>query len=99
MQIKRGDSFAFYANFKDSDGAPISYENIKCQIRKRDGTLLEDMTIATTETAGRYLFSAGSTDAWPIGILESDIEVVVGEKTISSETFRIEVVKDITRVE
>ena len=99
MQIKRGDSFAFYANFKDPDGAPISYENIKCQIRKRDGTLLSELTIAETETAGRYLFSAGATDTWPVGVFESDIQVVVDEKTISSETFRVEVIKDITRVE
>lgn len=99
MKIKRGDTFAFYANFKDSAGSPIAYENIACQIRKRDGTLLANLTITPTETTGRYLFTGGATDTWPVGVLESDIQVVVGDKTTSSETFRIEVIKDITRVE
>lgn len=99
MKIKRGDTLAFYVNFKDADGAPIAYSNIKCQIRRRDGTLLSELTITPTATTGRYLFSAGATDDFGLGSHECDIQVTVDEKVVSSETFKIEIVKDITRVE
>lgn len=99
MKIKRGDTLAFYVNFKDASGEPIAYENIKCQIRRLDGTLLSELVITETETTGRYLFYAGATDDFGLGSYESDIQVVVDDKVISSETFIIDVDKDITREE
>ena len=99
MKIKRGASLAFYVTFKDTDGDPVTYNNIRCQVRQIDGTLLSELTIAETETTGRYLFSAGTTDVFPLGTHESDIEITVGGKVASSDTFKIEVYKDITRAE
>ncbi len=99
MKIKRGDTLAFYVNFKDANGDPVAYDNIRCQVRHKDGTLLSELTIAETDTVGRYLFSAGATDGFPLGTHESDIEIMVGGKVASSDTFGIEVYKDITREE
>ena len=96
MEIKRGDTFAFYANFKDLEGDPIAYDNIACQIRKPNGVLIDELTIAPTATVGRYLFTAGVTDEWPITTPESDIHVIVNGVVISSETFTIEVIKDVS---
>lgn len=99
MKLKRGDTLAFYANFKDAEGKAVAYDNIHSQIRRTNGLLLANLTITPTETVGRYLFNAGATDTFPLGVHECDIQVKVNEKIVSTDTFNIEIIRDITKEE
>lgn len=103
LEIKRGDTFAFYANMTDETGGPLVIDllNIKSQIRDKAYQLIADLTVATTETPGRYLFTAPSTDNWPTETwgkttLLMDIQITTGGSVISSDTIEITVLKDVT---
>lgn len=67
LEIKRGDTFAFYANMTDETGAALVTDvaNISSQVRDTAYQIIADLTVATTATPGRYLFTAPSTDNWP----------------------------------
>ena len=97
--IKRGDTFAFYADIKDAEGSPIeiSAQNIRCQFRDNSDKLVSELTTSATDTPGKYLFTEESTGSWPVGILQSDIELTIDGVITSSETFSISVEKDVTR--
>ena len=103
IKIKRGDTFAFYANITDELGEPLitNIANLKSQIRDRKHVLVEDLTISTTITEGQYLFTATDTNVWlPQGHtsrnLIMDIEMNIGGIISSSDTIDIEVTKDVT---
>ena len=103
ITIKRGDTFAFYANMTDELGQPLITDiaNLRSQIRDKKHTLIEELTIATTGTAGQYLFTATDTNVWlPKGYssrsLIMDIEMSIEGVTTSSETIEIKVTKDVT---
>ena len=61
LQIKRGDTFAFFADINDESGNPMVTEvsNLRCQVRDSVDKLYDIMTVAATETPGKYLFTAG----------------------------------------
>lgn len=100
MKLKRGDTLAFYVNFKDSDGDPVARTGLLCQIRTRAGVLVDTMTIASTATLGKYLFTASvSTSTYPLTRLEADIQITDGATVVSSDTFFIEMIQDVTRAE
>jgi len=103
INIKRGDTFAFYANIADELGEPLVTDiaNLKSQIRDKKHALVEDLTISTTGTEGQYFFTATNTDGWLIlgydnRDLIMDIEMRLGGVTTSSETIEIKVTKDVT---
>lgn len=103
LTIKRGDTFAFYANITDETGAPLVTDaiNLKSQVRDTNYNLISELTVAQTDIAGRYLFTADTTADWPAapGIgktLLMDIEINNGGKISSSRTVEIRVVKDVT---
>ena len=103
LEIKRGDTFAFYANMTDELGQPLVTDiaNITSQIRDSAYQLICDLTVAVTETPGRYLFTVLSTDEWPSEIWGSvkllmDIQINVGGQINSSDTVPIYVTKDVT---
>lgn len=103
LEIKRGDTFAFYANMTDGTGAALVTDvaNISSQVRDTLYKLIAELTVATTETPGRYLFTAPPTDDWPAEIrgwatLYMDIQLNIGGQVSSSETVEIRVKKDVT---
>jgi len=103
ITIKRGDTFAFYANITDDLGQPLitNVANLKSQIRDRNYVLVETLTIATTEIEGQYLFTAPNTDDWLVIGYDSrdlimDIEINIEGVITSSETIGIRVTKDVT---
>ena len=103
ITIKRGDTFAFYANMTDELGQPLITDiaNLRSQIRDKKHVLIEELTIAATGAAGQYLFTATDTNIWlPQGYssrsLIMDIEMSTGGIISSSETINIEVIKDVT---
>ena len=103
INIKRGDTFAFYANITDELGQPLITDiaNLKSQIRDRNYVLVETLAIATTEIEGQYLFTAADTNTWFVQRYGSrslimDIEMSTGGVISSSDTIDIEVTKDVT---
>jgi len=96
---KRGDYFAFYADLTDASLAPIvlSADLISSQIRDRVGTLIDDLEISTDSVPGRYLIEKGDTKSWPIGDLEIDIEMLIDGKPLSTPTFTVKIVRDVTQ--
>jgi len=103
IKIKKGDTFAFYANITDELGQPLITDiaNLRSQIRDKKHVLIEELTIAATGTAGQYLFTATDTNVWlPQGYssksLIMDIEMNTGGIISSSDTIEIEVIKDVT---
>ena len=103
ISIKKGDTFAFYANITDELEAPLITDvaNLKSQIRDKKYVLVEQLAISTTGTEGQYLFTATDTNLWLLpgydvrGLL-MDIEMNVGGIVSSSETIEIVVSKDVT---
>lgn len=100
LEHKRGDVFAFYATLTDNNNTPlnVTVDKLKSQIRTDDDVLISELVIELTDVVGKYLFTALSTQSWNIGILYCDIENNDVIKT-SSDTFAINVVKDVTHNE
>lgn len=100
--IKRGDSFAFYANFLDVDTDEVITgiaTSLKCQARDSSDNLAIEFTIQETATAGTYLFTAPSTNALPTSqYIFIDIEYTQAGTVVSSETFAVYVEGDVTHV-
>lgn len=97
--IKRGDTFAFYANLTDSTGTPVDIEasKIKCQVRDRRDVLIAELSVTATETEGKYLLTTQhDTEDWPVETLYMDIQITDGDAVNSSETINFIVEKDIT---
>lgn len=99
---KRGDYFSFYATLEDASGSPIVLDvaDMSSQVRDKYGRLYNTLTItADPIVPGRYLLEAEQTLDWPVDkTLEIDIEMQVSPgKPLSSPTFTVLVVKDVTR--
>lgn len=94
--FKRGDTFSLQAT---ANGEDITTWTIQSQIRDNSGTLISELDITKTDAAnGEYtLTHDGATSSWPLKMLYCDIQYTVGGVISSTETFRIEVVEDITR--
>lgn len=98
---KRGDYFSFYATLKDAANNPIVLDvvNMESQVRDSYGNLYNTLTITADSVPGRYLLEADQTLDWPVDeTLEIDIEMQIAPgKPLSSPTFTVLVVKDVTR--
>lgn len=101
LTIKRGDTFAFFANITNEAGAALVTDitNLKSQVRDIKDVLITELVIAPTETPGRYLFTSTDTSDWPITKLLMDIQINEGGQISSSQTVEISVTKDVTRNE
>lgn len=99
--FKRGDSFSLACVYK-VDGVPTSIDgmDIASQIR----TVSLDLVSALTFTPGNQTTSPGSftltadsgTASWPIAGLRCDIQITQSGIIISTDTFLVPVVQDIT---
>lgn len=98
-RLKRGDTFSFCVQVVDDGDTPISgiASKLRAQVRKEDDTLISELEISETETAGVYLFRhEGSTQSWPLDKLIVDWEYRDNDIITSSDTFYITVVRDVT---
>lgn len=99
---KRGDTFELSCSL-ENEGNPVDITNftITSQVRSPDDTLLQPLTVTVTDAAtGAFTLSATptQTETWDTIQYLSDIEFVDGGGEVnSSETFTINVIKDITR--
>lgn len=99
-ELKQGDTFAFIANIKGSDGTPLigAAANLKSQIRDSLDNLKADLSIVEqSDTPGNYLFTAADTSQWDIGQYVLDIQLNNAGIITSSETMYVTITKDVTR--
>ena len=98
LTIKRGDTFAFYANITDEAGAALITDTmyLRSQVRDTKNKLIAELVIAPTDIGGRYLFTAAETNTWPVSKLLMDIEINNDGQISSSQTVEISVLKDVT---
>lgn len=99
--FKRGDTFELACVYK-LDGVPssISGMTIASQIRTVAGDLIATLTFQPgnqTLSPGSFTLTAGAgTTAWPIAGLRCDIQITSAGAIVSSDTFLVPVVQDIT---
>ena len=99
---KRGDTFELSCTL-ENQGVAVDITNftITSQVRQSDDTLLQALTVTVTDAAaGAFTLGATATETegWGIASYECDIEFVEpGGEVNSSQTFTINVLKDITR--
>lgn len=100
---KRGDTFTLGASWNVNGSlVDLSSYEIRSQVRTPTGSLVESLLVAVADqetNTGEFTISASAaqTRAWPLAALECDIEFVLDDVVVSSETFGIDVVKDVTR--
>ena len=94
MELKRGDTFAFFVQITD-----VNATDLKCQIRDSAYRFVSDMDIIPTETPGKYLFKVEDTTKFPIGELLYDIKFNTEGIKRSTATAYIDVIKDVTKYE
>lgn len=100
---KRGDTFEITLTLENQGNAvDITLFTIACQVRDQDDVLVQALAVAKTDpTNGVFTLTATDTEtaSWPLLKLEADVEFIEPDTTVSSsETFNIQVIKDITRV-
>ena len=101
IDIKRGDTFIIQVQVsQDSTGIDIYGWTIKSQIKK-GSTLIEELTYTPVDlSTGVYQLSCipTKTALWPVGVLDCDIQYTTTTgQVISTDTFQINVIKDITQ--
>tara|TARA_R110002153_G_scaffold251161_2_gene408070 strand:+ start:251 stop:571 length:321 start_codon:yes stop_codon:yes gene_type:complete len=100
---KRGDTFELTLTLENQGNAvDITLFTIACQVRDQEDALIQALTVTKTDpTNGVFTLTAADTetDDWPLLKLDTDVEFIEPDATVSSsETFNIQVIKDITRV-
>lgn len=99
---KRGDTFELSATL-ENEGNPVDITNftIASQVRDTDDVVLQALTVTKTDAPnGAFTLGATSTqtESWGVQQYQCDIEFIeAGGEVNSSETFAINVIKDITR--
>ena len=98
INLKKGDTLFFYAELEDALGDPIvlTVDNIQSQVRKRNGILVDSLTVETTATAGRYLLKSTDTTDYPTEELDLDIKINDNGVFLSTETIVLSVSREVT---
>lgn len=103
--MKRGETFAVDIALTDKDGDPVTLNLtasppiVSAEIRRKNGALLATGTVSATSTAGTYKVSyAGSTAAWPLEAIYTDIRAVIDGSVVKSKpSTGVNVIRDETR--
>lgn len=99
---KRGDTFELNCSIENGGvGVDITAWTITSQARDDDDSVLQSFTVTKTNAStGQFSLSATATqtESWGLGSYSVDIEFVEGGGEVnSSETFTLNVLRDITR--
>lgn len=101
IEHKVGDTFSYVgtAVLVDISGNPVSMAGatVASQIRTTTGAKIADLT--TTLSDGTLtLRSSDSTQGWPLGVAQIDVQITLpGGHVISTSTANIVIVQDVTR--
>ena len=100
---KRGDTFEVSGTLTNADtGTPISLATcaVTSMVRGMTGGLVEILAVTITDAAaGEFTATANAAAVqdWPVGTLYCDIQFAFPDSTVSSETFEVRCLEDITR--
>lgn len=107
VQCKRGDTFSLVFEFKDEEGSPIDLSGCSARLHFKlvnngvtalivssaDNEILFDESTGTVLVIANYT----KTEHLRIGRYRADLELTFpSNKRVSSETFFVDIVKDIT---
>ena len=98
-EFKRGDTFLLACVYKvDGDPAPIDNLTITSQVRQANGALVTDLVAEEViGEVGQFLLTPDTnTVNWPLDVLFCDLQIIEDGFIRSTQTFKINVVKDIT---
>ena len=99
--IKQGDTFIIGCTYKDANKQPGDLTNVVIRSQARSAAtkkLIKEFEIFKSDQVlykGQFSISAMTND-WSIGTLNIDIEFIIDGSVISTDTFQIPVVQDIT---
>lgn len=101
IEHKVGDTFSYVgtAELVDISGNPVSMAGatVASQIRTTTGAKIADLTI-TLSDGTLTLRSSDSTQGWPLGVAQIDVQITLpGGHVISTSTANIVIVRDVTR--
>ena len=98
FEFKRGDTFRVAAVLPESARPALAGADARSQIRRPDGRLVATLDVTlTTDQVG--LGFSGSTQDWPLGQVEIDVQFTLPSGLITSTaTTTFNVVKDVTQV-
>ena len=101
--FKAGDTFSLSCIYKDDAGNPASMSafTITSQIRTLSGlTLVADLVcIPDNVNVGHFVLvpTNSNTFTWPIAQCVCDIKITQGTTIVSSDTFLIPVIQEVTQ--
>ena len=101
LTLKTGDNIEWVCTMNESGiAADITTWTIGCEVDQSDGTLVLAMTVTKTDpTNGIFSLTATAlqTASFPVGDLLVDVQILDDSSiTVSSETFNLTMVQDIT---
>ena len=103
MQFKTGDTFDISGILPVTvNGVPVTDFTgwaTRCQLRTKTGKLIATLVTTWLNSSGALRINfVGSTQAWPVGVAQIDVEVTTpAGDIISTTTNDIKIVQDITR--
>ena len=99
IQLKRGDTFSLTCTYK-VDGVAVSLSNttIRSQVRSSSSPLVDSLLVTKLSATGVFTLvaTAAQTRLWNVELLECDIEFINNDITRSTNTFNIQVERDVT---
>lgn len=101
IKFKQGDTYIVSCQLTDDDDQPIDITNfdIRSQVRTPSNELIAQLEITKTDSPlGMFEMEEADTQDWPAGCQFQDIEYTDDQGIIvSTQTFKIDVQKDITQ--
>ncbi len=98
-RVKRGDSFTLTCTRRNSAGVAVNITSTAIESKMRRGATAVTLTVTKTNAAaGVFVLSAApaATAAWTPGLWSCDIEFTDGADVVSTDTFLVEVLEDVT---
>jgi hypothetical protein len=97
IHIKQGAALRLTMNFYERD-APVDLSTVTLtsQVRTALGELIATLPITITGTPGLATVEVDDTSDWPVGLLRSDVLVVIAGVPSLTETFPIRVERSVT---
>lgn len=100
IRAKRGDTFRLACVWTDVAGDPVTLSGVTIASQlKGFGSTITLGSAKTDEGAGEFQLTAdaATTEAWVPGVYKCDVEFTSGvDGVMSSETFLVEIVEDVT---
>lgn len=98
IQFKRGDTLKLSCTYMLDGVAATTPVGIQSQVRTHAGVLVAELVVSRVDDAtGRFDLSCADTTAWPITVLQCDIQYTDANGNIAStDNLAIQVLRDIT---